>query len=235
MTTYLIIAAVIGIGFGAWCLFVDSKAMREQAAENPEWEGNGAKGIAFRLIAKHVKLFFKLLMGVIYFVLARAAIFGMQKVPGQGNAPEGRLANFADRVTYPIQMVVDGLIGFLGLVALAVCLGAVWMKDIVFQHELIVFAVVILTYLAWLVLTIMQLVEEEAPRYFAPNTQRSNEYGSPEYAQQDVRYWADGRPIDNGTVTKSTIITWSVVTFAVWVSILATPYALFVAGIIRLS
>src|SRR5271163_2623023 len=86
-----------------------------------------------RLVSKHMKLAWKLMFAVIYFILTLYAIFRMQP-NSSPKAPETHLGDFADRITTPIQLVADGFLQILGILALLVCFGLVKVKDIVIAH-----------------------------------------------------------------------------------------------------
>jgi hypothetical protein len=139
ITRWLILIGVIG--FITYCFLA-------------EWNCAGKHSpvivtILRRLVARHVKLVCKLLVGLIYFFGAISTILLMQEKPG-ADAPQGHLANFVDRVTTPVQLVVDGIIGFLGLVAMSALLGSVTLLEHMLLHPRLYGAVAFIVYLFWL-------------------------------------------------------------------------------------
>ncbi len=157
--------------------------------------------ILCRLVARHVKLAWKLLVGLIYFFGAISMMLLMQKDPHEVDAPQGHLANFVDRVTKPIQIVVDGVIGFLGIVAISALLGSLALVKHILLHPLPYGIAAIVTYLLWLLVTICDLVEDEAVSSWKPATE---EAGFP-----------------TRVLTKTDHITWAAGTFVLWIAILA--------------
>jgi hypothetical protein len=161
--------------------------------------------ILCRLVARHIKLALKLLVGLIYFFGAISTVLLMQKDPHEVDAPQGHLANFVDRVTAPVQAVVDGIIGLLGLVAIGAPLGSVALIEHILLHPLPYGIAVAVTYLLWLLVTICELVEDEVVSSWQPATE------------------ATGYP--SRVLTREDYITWSMGVFLLWMSVLATTGA----------
>jgi hypothetical protein len=193
ITGWLILIGVIG--FIIYCFLAEANC---SAKNSP-----AIVTILCRLVARHIKLAWKLFAGLLYFTACMICIFKMQK-PTRPATPEGNFANFMDRVTTPVQMIVDGLIGLLGLLAIGVLFGLVAIKDSVGAHPRFWLGVVVLTYLLWLVVTVSDLVEDEVVSGW---THPVNE----DYPKR--------------ILTKQDHITWSVLTFVVWIAALATTGA----------
>jgi len=124
MTTSIVIAAIL---FVLYCFVA-------------EWNCAGKNSpvivtILCRLVARHIKLALKLFLRLIYFFGAISTVLLMQKDPRVVDSPQGHLANFVDRVTKPIQLVVDGIIGFLGIAAMIALLGSIALIKHVLLHR----------------------------------------------------------------------------------------------------
>jgi hypothetical protein len=170
-----------------------------------EWNCSGKNSptivtILCRLVARHVKLAWKLLVGLIYFFGAISTVLLMQKDPRVVDSPQGHLANVVDRVTMPVQVVVDGMIGFLGIVAMSALLGSLALVKHVLLHPWLYGMIAVVTYLLWLVVTICQLVEEEVVSYWRPATE---EVGYP-----------------SSVLTREDHISWSMGVFFLWMGVL---------------
>ena len=143
-------------------------------------------------------------MGLIYFVFGMTCILEMNKNLSQPATPEGGFARFMDVITTPAQLLVDGFVGLLGLLAVAVLFGLVALKDSVFAHPYFWLAAVIATYLLWLPVTICGLVEDEVVSSWTYTV--SEEHGG------DVAH---------RVLTNQDYIAWSAGTFFIWMAVLA--------------
>src|SRR5271154_4335819 len=99
-TTYIVLAAIAL--FLIYCRFLADNNC--SAKHSPV-----IVTILCRLVSRHMKLAWNLMFACFYIILTIYAIFKMQpdRFP---KAPEGNFANFADRITTPIQLVADGFI-----------------------------------------------------------------------------------------------------------------------------
>ena len=147
--------------------------------------------ILCRLVARHIKLVWKLFVGLIYFAFGMICIFEMNKKIAEPAAPEGGFARFMDVITTPVQLLVDGFVGLLGLLAVAVLFGLVALKDSVFAHPYFWLAAVIATYLLWLLVTICDLVEDEVVSSWKPAIEESR-YPSRVLSREDYISWSMG-------------------------------------------
>jgi hypothetical protein len=168
--------------------------------------------ILCRLVARHIKLAWKLSFAVIYFIVGIAALVGMSqpvKPGGRGGREAEQIAGLFNRVTYLPQLLIDGFLLFLQLFTIALLLGLVGIKDSVFAHPHFYLVASIVVYLVWLALTICDLVEEEVVSDWTYTT-------SEEHGGEDA----------HRTLTKHDYITWSVLTFVLWIALLVSaPYA----------
>ena len=117
-----------------------------------------------RVVARHIKLAIKLGIGIILFVGGVSAILGMNsvKIPKTGGGPESeQLSGFINQVTAPLQWLWTGFIGFLGVFSLAAVFGIDWAADSVNAHPRQWALAAVITYLAWLVVTVIHIVDEE--------------------------------------------------------------------------
>ena len=131
-----------------------------------------------RLIYRHVSLALKLFIGLIWFLFGMFAIIGMveksHKGTGAGGPETERLAGFINHVSYPAQMIVDGFINILGLIAVGVIFGLDWLKTSVQNNPNSYIAAAIITYLVWLALAILDIVSDEFES--AQSAQKSKTY-----------------------------------------------------------
>ena len=194
VTTLIVIAATI---FVLYCFMAEWNC----SAKTPPT----IVSILCRLVARHIKLGWKLFVGLIYFFGAISTVLLMQKDPRAVDAPQGHLANFTDRVTKPIQIVVDGILGLLGLASMGALLGVLALTKSVVMHAIPYTIAAILTYLLWLLATICELVEDEVVSSWKPATE------------------ATGFP--SRVLTKQDYISWSIGVFFLWMAALATTIA----------
>jgi len=190
MTILIAIAAIV---FVIYCFLAEANC---SAKHSPV-----IVTILCRLLARHIKLAWKLFVGLIYFVFGMTCILEMNKKLSQPAAPEGGFARFMDVITTPVQLLVDGFVGLLGLLAVAVLFGLVALKDSVFAHPYFWLAVVITTYLLWLLVTICDLVEDEVVSSWKPAIEET------------------GYP--SRVLTREDYISWSMGVFFLWMAILA--------------
>jgi hypothetical protein len=152
-----------------------------------------------RLVARHIKLAWKLFFAVIYFIVGIAALVGMSqpvKPGGKGGRETEHLAGLFNRVTCLPQLVIEGFLFFLQLFTIALLLGLVGIKDSVVAHPNIYLVATIVTYLIWLFATICDLVEDEVV---------SEDHGG---------------EVAHRIPTKQDHITWSAFTFVLWIALL---------------
>lgn len=197
MTTLIVIAAIV---FVLYCFMAEWNC---SAKHSP-----AIVTILCRLVARHIKLAWKLLVGLIYFVFGMICIFEMNKKLKQPVATEGGFARFIDVVTTPFQLLVEGIVGILGLLAIAVLLGLSALKDSVIAHPHFWLGVAVVTYLFWLLTTICDLVRDEVVSSWTYTV--SEEHGG------DVAH---------RVLTKQDYIAWSAATFVIWIAVLATTGA----------
>jgi hypothetical protein len=165
--------------------------------------------ILCRMLARHIKLGWKLFVGLIYFFGAISTVLLMQKDPRVVDAPQGHLANFTDRITKPIQMVVDGILGLLGLASIGALLGVLALTKSVLMHPITYAIAAIVTYLLWLLATICELVEEEVVSGWT-------------YTEDTETFGPD---IPHRILTKQDYIAWSAATFVIWMTIVVSTGA----------
>ena len=161
--------------------------------------------ILCRLVARHIKLAWKLFVGLIYFAFGMICIFEMNKKIAQPAAPEGGFAKFIDVITTPVQVLVDGFVGLLGLLAVAVLFGLVALKHSVAAHPHFWLGAVIATYLLWLLVTICDLVEDEVVSGWT-------------YTEDTENFGPD---IPHRVLTKQDYVAWSAGAFFIWMAVLA--------------
>lgn len=161
--------------------------------------------IMCRLVARHVKLIWKLLVGLIYFVFGLICIMEMNKKLKQPLAAEGGFTRFLDVITTPLQLLVDALVGILGLIAIGILFGLVALKDSVLAHPHFWTGFVIVSYLLWLVSTICELVQDEVVSHWT-------------YSEDTETFGPD---IPTRVLTKPDYITYAAGTFMLWIAILA--------------
>jgi hypothetical protein len=164
--------------------------------------------ILCRLVARHVKLAWKLLVGLIYFFGVISISLQMMPNPYEKNAPQGQLANFVDRATTPVQIAVDAALGFLGLVGMGALLGSLAVVKNILLHPMAYGMAAAVLYLLWLGVTICDLVEDEVVFSWTitPNAET-------------------GGNTATGVLTKQDYIAWSAATFVIWITILLTTGA----------
>lgn len=197
MTTFIVIAV---LAFVLYCFMAEWNC---SAKNSPT-----IVTILCRLVARHIKLAWKLFVGLIYFFGAISTVLLMQKDPRQVDAPHGHLANFVDRVTMPVQVVLDGIIGFLGIAAMAVLLGSIALIKHVLHHPWLYGIIAVVAYLFWLLVTICDLVEDEVMSSWTitPNDETGGDTAT-------------------GVLTREDYIAWSVATFVIWITVLVTTGA----------
>jgi hypothetical protein len=165
-----------------------------------------------RLVARHIKLAWKLFFAVIYFIVGIAALVGMSqpvKPGGKGGRETEHLAGLFNRVTYFPQLVIEGFLLFLQLFTIALLLGLVGIKDSVVAHPYFYFVATIVIYLVWLVVTICNLVEDEVVSDWTYSVSEDH-----------------GGEVAHRILTKEDHITWSALTFVLWIALLfSAPYA----------
>lgn len=146
------------LAFSLFCCFLDSKYML----------GNNSYPIlVLRLYARHFKLALKILVGFAVAFLVGMGILGMAAKTGPvtttGGGPETeQLAGFINRVTAPVQWVVDGFISLMGFIVLAILLGFSWGLTYYQEHPLPFQIIGIVLYLFWLAVTVYDLAGREA-------------------------------------------------------------------------
>jgi hypothetical protein len=201
MTTLIVIAA---LAFVLYCFMAEANC---SAKHSP-----AIVTILCRLVARHIKLAWKLFFAVIYFIVGIAALVGMSqpvKHGGKGGRETEQIAGLFNRVTYFPQLVIEGFLLFLQLFTIALLLGLVGIKDSVFAHPHFYLVVSIVVYLVWLALTICNLVEEEVVSSWTYTLSEDH-----------------GGKVAHRILTKHDYITWSVLTFVLWIAFLfSAPYA----------
>jgi len=169
--------------------------------------------ILCRLVARHIKLACKLFVGLLYFIVGMGCILKMNTLmieqkkasdAGRGGAQTEQLAGFINRVTLPVQMAVDGLIGTLGLIALGIGFGIFGLAHSAHQHPLPYIAAAVAVYLLWLVLNIHEVVEEEVIS---------------DWTWTESENPGDPRPVPHRILTKKDHATWSLLTAVLWIVI----------------
>jgi hypothetical protein len=148
-----------------------------------------------RLVARHIKLAWRLFFAVIYFIAGIAALVGMSKpvkLGGKGGHETEQIAGLFNRVTYLPQLVIEGLLLFLQLFTIALLLGLVGIKDSVFAHPYFYLVSIIVIYLVWLALTICDLVEEEVVSSwtYTPSEDHGGEIAHRILTTQDYLMWS---------------------------------------------
>jgi hypothetical protein len=194
MTTFIVITAIV---FVIYCFMAERNCSAKRSLV--------IVTILCRLVARHIKLALKLLVGLIYFSGAISTVLLMQKDPRSVDAPQGHLANFTDRVTKPIQIAVDGIIGLLALASMGALLGFFALTKSVLMHPVPYTMAAVVTYLLWLLATICELVEEEVVSSWQPATEE---------------LWYPTR-----VLTKQDFVAWSAGTFFLWLATLSMTAA----------
>jgi hypothetical protein len=159
-----------------------------------------------RLVARHIKLAWKLLFAVIYFIVGIAVLVGMSqpvKPGGKGGRETEHLAGLFNRVTYFPQLVIEGFLLFLQLFTIAILFGLAGIKDSVVAHPYFYLVATIVIYLLWLAVTICDFVEDEFVSDWTHTV--SEDHGS---------------EVAHRILTKRDHITWSVFTFVLWIALL---------------
>jgi hypothetical protein len=197
MTTLIVIAAVV---FVLYCFMAEWNCA---AKHSPV-----IVTILCRLGARHIELAWKLFVGLIYFAFGMICIFEMNKKLRQPVATEGGFARFMDVVTTPVQLLVDGIVGLLGVLAVGMILGLFALKDSITANVHFWLGAVIVTYLLWLVVTICDLVEDEVMSSWTYTV--SEEHGG---------------EVAHRVLTKQDYVVWSAATFVIWIAVLATTGA----------
>jgi hypothetical protein len=201
MTTLIVIAIIV---FVLYCFMA-------------EWNC-GAKNspvivtILCRLVARHIKLAWKLFFAVIYFIVGIAVLVAMSqpvKPGGKGGRETEKIAGLFNRVTYLPQLVIEGFLLFLQLFTIALLLGLVGIRDSVAAHPYIYLVAAIVIYLVWLVVTIRDIVEDEV-------------VSDRTYTVSDEH----GGEVAHRILTKQDRVVWSTLTFVLWIAFLfSAPYA----------
>lgn len=204
MTTLVAIAAIV---FGGYCFMA-------------EWNCSAKRSPALvtilcRLVARHIKLAWKLFVGLLCFTFGVICIFEMNKKLAQPAAPEGGFARLMDVVTTPVQVLVDGFVGLLGLLGIALLLGLVALKDSITAHTHFWLGAMIATYLVWLLVTICDLVRDEVVSCWTYTITEDH-----------------GGDVTHRVLTKQDYVAWSAATFVIWMAVLATTGALLSSHII---
>jgi hypothetical protein len=163
--------------------------------------------ILARLIYRHIRLAWKLFVGVLYFVFALICIGEMNKKLAAPRAAQGGFATFMDVITTPVQMVVDALVGILGLIAIGVIFGLVCLQQSVAAHPVSYAIAAVIAYLLWLVLNIYQLVQAEVVSTWT-------------YKEDTENYGTD---IPTRVLTSTDAFTYSALTFVIWAVAIAIP------------
>ena len=118
------------------------------------------------VVARHVVLAWKLVFRSLLVILTLGMILAMQKKSHEGTGNGGReteqLAGFVNRVTLPVQWVVDGLIEFLGIIAILICAAIIALTDSIGEHPLPYLIGAICLYLLWLGGTLLDTTENAA-------------------------------------------------------------------------
>ena len=202
MTTLIVIAA---LAFVLYCFMAEWNC---SAKHSP-----AIVTIFCRLVARHIKLSWKLLFAVIYFIVGIAALVGMSqpvKPAGNGGRETEQIAGLFNRVTYLPQLVLEEVLLFLQLFTIALILSLVGIKDSVGAHPYFYLVAAIVIYMVWLVVSIYDLVEEEVVSEWTYTM-------SEEHGGEDA----------HRVLTKRDHIAWSVLTFVLWIALLfSAPYAL---------
>jgi hypothetical protein len=194
MTTLIVIAAIV---FVLYCFMA-------------EWNCSSKHSpvivtILCRLVARHIKLAWKLFVGLVYFVFGMICIFEMNKKLRQPVSTEGGFARFMDVITTPIQLLVDGFVGLLGLLGIAVLFGLIAFKDSIAVHPHFWLDVAVVTYLVWLLTTICDLVRDEVVSSWT-------------YTVSEVH----GGDVAHRVLTKRDYIAYSATAFVIWMSVLVS-------------
>jgi hypothetical protein len=184
MTTLIVIAAIV---FVLYCFTAEWNCSAKHSPVTVT--------ILCRLVARHLKLVSKLLVGLIYFFGGISTVLLMQKDPRVVDAPQGHLANFLDRVTKPIA-------------AMGALLGSIALIKHILLHPLPYGIAAIVTYLLWLLVTICDLVEDEVVSSWTYTV--SEEHGG------DVAH---------RVLTGQDYVVWSAGTFVIWITVLVTTGA----------
>lgn len=159
-----------------------------------------------RLVARHIKLAWKLFFAVIYFIVGIAALVGMSqpvKPGGKGGRETEQIAGLFNRVTYFPQLVIEGFLLFLQLFTIAILFGLVGIKDSVAAHPYLYLVATIVIYLIWLAVTICDLVEDEVVSSWTYTVSTDH----------------DG-DVAHRILTKQDHILWSALTFVLWIALL---------------
>jgi fucose permease len=164
--------------------------------------------ILCRLVARHIKLGFKMFVGLCWFIFALVCVIKMQKRPGTENAPEGHFVNFLNRVTTPAQLLAEGVIGLLGWVAIGVCCGLIWLQNSVMAHPVAYAVATISVYALWLFFNVYEVVSEEVVSKWVFVESEDN----------------DSRPVPQRILTSGDCFLWSVVVSILWLTAVGASF-----------
>jgi len=163
------------------------------------------------LVARHIKLAWKLLFAATYFIAAVAAFVGMSqpvRSGGKGGRETEQIAGLFNRLTYLTQLVMEGFLLSVQIFTIALLFGLVGIKDSAVAHLYLCLVATIAVYLLWLVITVRSLVEEEVVSDW---TRTMSEDHCGEVALR--------------VLTKKDRIQWSVLTLVIWLAALGVAEA----------
>lgn len=182
------------IGFIIYCFLAEANC---SAKHTP-----AVVTILCRLVARHMKVAWRLFFGVVYFIVAVAAFVGMSqpvRSGGSGGRETELIAGLFNRLTYFPQLVIEGFLLFAQIFTIALLFGLVGIKDSVAAHLSFCVVAAIVIYLVWLAITVCGLVEEEFVSSWIYTTSQDH----------------DGE-VAHRVLTKKDRIMWSVLTLVLW-------------------
>lgn len=158
--TYPIIIIAAEVVVILYCLFTDTEYHREIT------NGDNPLTMVGRLIARHVKMLVKLSLCFIFIFAGVGAILSMNSKKGtpdpNGGGPQTeQLSKFVNQITFPAQVVWDGFIFILGILAILFLVLCDAFRASAVANPRAWGLAVLGGYLFWLVMTIIGIVKNE--------------------------------------------------------------------------
>ena len=223
-TLYSVLLA--SIIFGIYCFVTDNVI------------GGGSNRFSYifcRLVARHVKLAFWLVVGeIVLWVTAMSFLsrLGNKSKPKGGGPQSEKLAGFLNTVTFPVQCLVYGVLNILGIIALGILCGQEWISDNYNQHPVAYIVAAAILYLLWLGYTIRDLVKSEItsrglmPQIEALHNSYSDVREGFDAEQRDALWKSCCNLVESrdADYLKRRRAIWSGITFAVWATMVSSAY-----------
>jgi len=203
-----------------------------------DYVGGGSNKFSYilcRLVARHIKLAFWLVVGEILVWLTALSFLSRlgNKSKQKGGGPQSeKLAGFLNAVTFPVQCLVYGVLNLLGLVAVAILFGQEQILDSYHLHPVPYTVAAAILYLLWLGYTIRDLVKSEItsrglmPQIEALHSSYSDVREGFDAEQRDALWKSCCNLVESrdADYLKRRRAIWSGITFAVWASMVSSAY-----------